>query len=155
MFPMWRVEWWSEFHNKNIISKRSSFFPGNLCTFGQTSVMKEMQYSTKCPNVSVIIFMKSSKKQFSRTEQMKEAVFTLHLVKSNLRHSFNKQTAQCGVYMPLQKLKRVKEVGNGQFQMNSYYEQSQPLGHVGHDFLHQTEAVTPNSSRNWHLESHF
>ena len=38
------VEWWSEFHNKNIISKRSSFFPRNLCTFGQTSVMKEMQY---------------------------------------------------------------------------------------------------------------
>ena len=69
--------------------------------------MKEMQYSvntTKCPNVSAIIIMKSSKKQFSRTEQMKEAVFTLHLVKSNLRHSFNKQTVQCGVYMPLQKL---------------------------------------------------
>ena len=84
-----------------------TFFPRNLCTFGQTSVLKEMQYSvntTKCPNVSAIIIMKSSKKQFSRTEQTKEAVFTLYLVKSNLRHSFNKQTAQCGVYMPLQKL---------------------------------------------------
>ena len=43
--------------------------------------------------------------------------------------------------------KRVKEVGNGQFQMNSYYEQSQPLGNVGYDFLHQTEAVTPNSDK--------